>query len=264
MSKKSVAGTLSHRPGRKPISEESRRKYGEASRRNWMNPKTRAKRAETDKSPETHRRRSESSRLSNEKPGVRELKSAVQKVAQSRPEVVRKKSDAMKSILKRLWSDPDYIEKQKLAQSKAVRNNVNYGFWNYKYNLDGEVVVLQSSYELRYLQQMISSGVRISRSKMSIPYELDGTLHHYHPDFEYYESEVLHVVEVKPTDRLGEKEVVAKAEAAEKYLFKIGASYEFITELDLTNSIDFSDENILAIKSPKSKSWELPTDHRND
>lgn len=92
-----------------------------------------------------------------------------------------------------------------------------------------------SSYELQFYKNLDedSNVLSYQRPKV-IPYEFEGKLRTYLPDvLVTYINGDWEVFEVKPSDRLNDSEVIAKANAAKNIL---GSKYKFITEHEIFKS----------------------------
>lgn len=92
-------------------------------------------------------------------------------------------------------------------------------------------IYCRSSYEVSFIDICEKYNIRIEPCKFTIPYEFEGNIKYYIPDFISVDNKTIY--EVKPMKLKGTEMNQAKARAAHEYCKNIGFTYQFITEVTL-------------------------------
>lgn len=121
---------------------------------------------------------------------------------------------------------------------------------NFKYNLNGQIINLRSSYELAFIQQiqLDPNVLNVEYESFKIKYEIYGESRNYVPDFKVtYKSGETEIVEVKNNRSLNRDSNIAKKEFATKFCEERGWKYRYFTENDIIwgSFPKFDDSNIL-------------------
>lgn len=145
-------------------------------------------------------------------------------------------------------------------EHKRIKTNFGKSF---KYNFNGQIINLRSSYELAFIQQiqLDPNVLSIEYESFKIKYELYGESKNYIPDFKVtYKSGEVEIVEVKNNRSLIRDSNIAKKEFATKFCEERGWKYRYFTESDIDWGVfpKFDDPNILYESEEEEKAEEEP------
>jgi len=133
---------------------------------------------------------------------------------------------------RRVWTD-DSKEKLSVSLKKAYSDGrhklpePNYGKRIPYTTQDGRELILRSFLECRVCKFLELNNLGFEYESFSIPYEWNGSVHQYIPDF-YLRDENL-IVEVKPSDRQDSENALAKMKASKEQ----GYNFIFVSDSDL-------------------------------
>lgn len=152
------------------------------------------------------------------------------------PEQRDHQRESLSEYMKNMWEDPEYRAKkseetrlrhQSGELTKAILNGHRKHSYLYKCP-DGSEVVLKSSYEVIVADFLGSNGIKYSYEKEFAYYDtIRNSVRRYFADF--YLPDYNLVIEVKPTNRLNDQNVIDKM----KSVLDSGYNFMFITETEL-------------------------------
>lgn len=167
---------------------------------------------------------------------AKEIKAVIKQKRKEQPEPMKGKHHSDKAKL--LMS----LRKQELSSTchylHKLGNASRKGYVKRWY--DNKDIFYQSSYEKCYIELLNKQKQYYDRCTIVLPYEIDGVIRHYNPDFSIFNDRahlhITHIIEVKPRAFTGVKQVRLKLKALKDFCGYNNYKMMVITEEELNEN----------------------------